>query len=319
MLETSARLLRLLGLLQSRREWPGSELASRFEVTTRTIRADMAKLRSLGYPVEAISGAAGGYRLGSGGLMPPLLLEDDEAVAVAVSLRSAAGRGVIGMEESALRALVKLEQFLPARLRHRVNALQSHIVAAESSKGPGVDPSVLARLAGACRDSEVLWIDYEKHDGTQSSRSVEPYRVVTWGRRWYLVAWDRSRHGWRMFRVDRLRPGAAHGPRFTPRQPPAEDMLAYVRGGIRSATGRFRATVIVQAPAASIAPRLPSDTAIEPIDEQSCRVHAHASSAATLAVYLGMLDADFTTDSAELAGALRRLASRYTAAAAPAA
>src|SRR5437879_2125967 len=199
MLDTSARLLRLLGLLQSRREWPGAELADRLGVSGRTVRNDMARLRSLGYPVEASPGVAGGYRLAPGGALPPLLLEDDEAVAVAVGLRTTAGRGVASIEESALRALVKLEQVLPASLRHRVGALHAYTVAPGADEG--VDPQILARIAGACRALEVLWAEYVKHDGTESTRALEPHRLVHWGRRWYLVAWDRGRTGWRTFRV----------------------------------------------------------------------------------------------------------------------
>ncbi len=314
MLDTSTRLLKLLTLLQSRRDWPGPELAERLAVTTRTLRNDVARLRALGYPVEAVPGVAGGYRLGPGGSLPPLLLEDDEAVAVAVGLRSAAGRGVAGMEESALRALVKLEQFLPARLRHRVTALQAYTVAATAG-GPEVDPNVLTRVASACRDHEVLWIDYQKHDGTESTRTVEPYRLVHWARRWYLVAFDRMRSGWRMFRVDRLRLGRGQGARFAPREPPADDMLAYVRGGIRSARGRVSARVLVEAPADVIAGRLPPDVPVEALADERCLVHAYGSSYAVLACYIGLLDADFTVlDPVELVDRLAILAGRYGAA-----
>src|SRR5438270_1775830 len=262
-LGTSTRLLRLLTLLESRRDWSGPELAERLEVSTRTVRQDMARIRALGYPVQATPGQAGGYRLGSGGALPPLLLDDDEAVAVAVGLRTAAGRGVAGMAESALRALVKLEQVLPARLRQRVSALQDYTVDAARSD-EGVDPQLLVRLAGACRDSEVLWVDYVKHDGTDSSRALEPHRLVHWGRRWYLVAWDRGRSGWRTFRVDRLRVGPATGQRYAPRPLPDEDLAAYVRRGIRSAAGRCEARVTVLAPAAVVAGRVPPDVLIEP-------------------------------------------------------
>jgi predicted DNA-binding transcriptional regulator YafY len=310
-LATSARLLRLLTLLQTRREWPGSELADRLQVTTRTIRNDAARLRTLGYPVEAVSGVAGGYRLGSGGAMPPLLLEDDEAVAVAVGLRSAAGRGVAGMEESALRALIKLEQFLPVRLRHRVNALQAYTVAAGSPDG-GVPPAVLTRVAAACRDHEVLWIDYQKHDGSESSRAVEPHTLVHRGWRWYLVAWDRGRSGWRTFRVDRLRIGGGHGAHFVPREPPDEDILAYVRRGIREASVRFEARVMVHAPAEVIVTRVPADVPVEAVDDGHCIVHAAASRPETLALYLGLLDADFrVTEPPELVAYLEKLAARY--------
>ena len=310
-LDTSARLLRLLALLQSRREWPGSELADRLLVSTRTIRNDAARLRSLGYPVEAAPGVAGGYRLGAGGVMPPLLLEDDEAVAVAVGLRSAAGRGVAGMEESALRALIKLEQFLPARLRHRVTALQAYTVAATWTDG-GVAPRVLTRIAAACRDHEVLWIDYQKHDGSESSRAVEPHMLVHRGWRWYLVAWDRGRTGWRTFRVDRLRLGGGHGAHFVAREPPDEDILAYVRRGIREASARLRARVVVHAPAEMIIPRVPHDVPVEAADDEHCIVHVAAPRPETMALYLGLLDADFrVTEPPELVAHLQKLAARY--------
>src|SRR5437899_1901916 len=292
MLDTSARLLRLLALLQTRRDWPGAELASRLGVTTRTVRNDMARLRELGYPVEASPGVAGGYRLAPGGVLPPLLLDDDEAVAVAVGLRTAAGRGVASMEESAVRGLVKLEQVLPDGLRHRVNALQAFTVAAASS-GPEVDPQLLAQVATACRDHHVLRIDYRKHDGTDSTRAVEPHRLVHWGRRWYLLAWDRSRSGWRTFRLDRLHLGSAAGPRYVPRDLPDEDLVAYVRRGVRSALRQTEARVTVLAPAAAVASRVPPDVLIEPIDDDRCVVHAYGSTPEALALHLAWLDADF--------------------------
>lgn len=313
-LDTSTRLLRLLTLLESRRDWSGAELAERLEVSTRTVRHDMARIRSLGYPVEASPGVAGGYRLGSGGALPPLLLDDDEAVAVALGLRTAAGRGVAGMAESALRALVKLEQVLPVRLRHRVSALQDYTVAVAGAD-EGIDPQLLVRIAAACRDSEVLWVDYVKHDGNKSSRALEPHRLVHWGRRWYLVAWDRSRSGWRTFRVDRLHLGRGAGPRFTPRELPAEDLAAYVRGGIRSAVGRVEALVKVHAPADEIIKRVPPDVVVEPVDDNTCIVHAYAPSPEMLAFRLGMLDADFqVTEPPELVAYVQQLASRYASA-----
>src|SRR5437879_9058584 len=189
MLNTSARLLRLLTLLETRRDWSGAQLAERLEVSARTVRNDVARLRELGYPVEAASGVAGGYRLGAGAAMPPLLLDDEEAVAVAVALRSSAGGGVSGIEETSVRALVKLEQVFPARLRHRVNALQAYTVAVTpSGSGPTVEPKVLATIAAASRDQQVMRIDYKKHAGTETVRSVEPYRLVHLGRGRDLLA-----------------------------------------------------------------------------------------------------------------------------------
>ena len=314
MLDTSTRLLRLLTLLQTRRDWPGPGLADRLGVSTRTVRHDMARLRALGYPVEAAPGVAGGYRLGSGGTLPPLLLDDEEAVAVAVGLRSAAGAGVAGVEDSALRALIKLEQVLPGRLRSRVNALQAYTVAVARG-GPAADPQVLARLAAACRDREVVSVDYTKHDGAESARALEPYRLVHWSTRWYLVAWDRERSGWRTFRVDRLRLRSAHGPHFSPREPPAEDVAAYVRRGIRTARARFEARVVVRAPAEVIVARVPSEVVVEALDAESCAVYGVAATPLMLAMHLSFLDAEFeVTDPPELVEALRVLARRFAAA-----
>src|SRR6201747_987403 len=204
MTATSGRLLKLLSLLQTRRDWPGGELASRLEVSPRTIRRDVERLRDLGYPVEASTGPFGGYRLHAGTAMPPLLLDDDEAVAIAVGLRAAARASVTGIEETSVRALVKLEQVLPSHLRRRVNALQTATVTLATSGGPTVDPEALTAIAGACRDRERLRFAYRGRDATESSRTVEPHTLVNLGRRWYLVAWDCDRDDWRPFRVDRL-------------------------------------------------------------------------------------------------------------------
>ena len=189
MLETSARLLRLLSLLQGRRDWTGAELASRLGVTTRTIRNDVDRLRGLGYPVDARPGVDGGYRLGAGRSLPPLLLDDDEAVAVAVGLRTAASGSVAGIEETSVRALAKLRHVLPSRLWHRVSAFGSHAMPMPAP-GPQVDLNVLTLIAGACRDQEQLRFDYRSHSGAGSRRLVEPYRLLNDRRRWYLLAWD---------------------------------------------------------------------------------------------------------------------------------
>src|SRR5580658_5271912 len=202
-LETSARLLRLLSLFQGRRYWSGSELAGRLEVTPRTLRRDVDKLRTLGYPIHSASGAEGGYQLGAGTTMPPLLLDDEEAVAVALGLRCAATGAIEGVEEASVRALSKIEQIMPSRLGRRLAALQSVIVMPASAGSP-VSARALSVIAGACRDSEGLRFRYRDHSGTASTRAVEPYRLVNTGRRWYLVAWDSDRKDWRTFRVDRI-------------------------------------------------------------------------------------------------------------------
>jgi len=316
MLSTSERLLRVLTLLESRREWSGADLAERLEVSTRTIRNDMVRLRSLGYPVGGAPGVAGGYRLGAGAALPPLLLDDDEAVAVAVALQSSAGGGVAGIEETSVRALVKLEQVLPARLRRRVNALQAYTVPVAMS-GPTVEPHLLSHIAAACRDKEVLRIDYRKHDGTESTRSVEPYRMVHVGRRWYLVAWDRDRRAWRTFRVDRLQVRTPNGSRFTPREPPADDIGDYVMRNVRSIPTPYEVKVVVHAAAVVITERVPRGIVVEPVDDETCVVYAKANTIEMLTLYLGMMDADFTvTEPPELVKRLRKMSERFFSAAA---
>jgi len=314
MLETSARLLRLLSLLQTPRDWTGSELAERLDVSTRTVRNDVERLRSLGYPVHATRGAVGGYRLGAGAALPPLLLDDEEAVAVTVGLRTAAGGSIAGVEETSLRALAKLEQVLPARLRRRVNALQTYTVPVpRDSPGPTVDAGVLTLLAAACRDHEGLRFDYRDHKGSATLRAVEPHRLVNWGRRWYLVAWDTGRGDWRTFRVDRIEPRTPNGPRFTPRELPEGDVAAYVSRRVSAAAWRYHARVTVHAPAASVAERIsPAVGTVEAIDDHSCILATGADSIDTLAVYLGMLGTDFTvTEPPELVTHLRELSERY--------
>ncbi|WP_436758619.1 helix-turn-helix transcriptional regulator [Streptosporangium sp. V21-05] len=311
MLETSARLLRLLSLLQTPRDWTGPQLAERLGVTTRTVRNDVERLRGLGYPVHATPGAAGGYRLGAGAALPPLLLDDEEAVAVAVGLRTAAGGTVAGIEEASLRALAKLDQVLPSRLRRRVDALQTAVVAVQGG-GPTVDAEVLTTLAGACRDRESLRFDYTGHDGTATRRLAEPYRLVHMSRRWYLVAWDVERRDWRTFRVDRIRPRTPAGPRFAPREPPGGDVVAYVRRGVGAALWRYRARVRLHAPAGTVAERLPPSVLLEAVDEHTCVIEAGADTLQMLTLYLGMLDVDFdVVDSPEFSAHLGTLIGRY--------
>ncbi|BAW06888.1 helix-turn-helix transcriptional regulator [Nocardia seriolae] len=311
MLETSARLLRLLSLLQSRRDWTGPELAARLEVTARTIRKDMDRLRELGYPVEARPGVDGGYRLGTGGALPPLLLDDDEAVAVAIGLRTAASGSILGIEETSLRALTKLQQILPSRLRHRVSAFQHALPV--PMRGPRVSPDMLTTIAAACRDHERLRFDYATHTGSSSRRSVEPYRLVNHNQRWYLLTWDLDRTDWRTFRVDRMDPRTPAGPRFTPRPlPPDRDIAAFVERGIAQAPWRFRARVIVHAPAAHVRARIPVPIDIEELDQHRCAFTPGSDHPEMLALYLGLLDADFDIiDSPDLVAALRTLITRY--------
>jgi predicted DNA-binding transcriptional regulator YafY len=316
MLQTSARLLRLLSLFQARRYWSGAELCQRLEVTARTLRRDVDRLRSLGYPVHSTSGTAGGYQLGAGATLPPLLLDDDEAVAVAVGLRTAASAAVTGIEEASLRALAKLEQVLPSRLRRRVNALHTFIVPLAQA-GPTVDAASLAIIAGACRDNERLRFNYRAREGAVSVRDVEPHRLVHTGQRWYLAAWDSGRNDWRTFRVDRIAPKLTAGARFIPRKQPEGGYAAYVSRSISYAPYSFRARVTLHAPAATITERIPSWVGVlEAIDEKTCALQTGAHSAETLAVYLSLLGVDFEVrEPAELVDQIRKLAKRYSRAA----
>ncbi|MFF5937472.1 helix-turn-helix transcriptional regulator [Streptomyces sp. NPDC012508] len=294
MLETSARLLRLLSLLQAHREWSGADLAERLGVTTRTVRRDVDRLRELGYPVDASPGTGGGYQLGAGAELPPLLLDDDEAVAVAVGLRTAAGQGVEGIGEASVRALAKLEQVLPGRLRRRVSTLNAFTVPMLRTPATRVDPAVLTELANACRDSERLRFEYRDHGGTATRRTVEPHRLVCTERRWYLVAWDVDRADWRTFRVDRIDPKPPHGPRFPPREPPAADLAAYVAKGVSGAAYAAEATVRLHVPLAEAATVVgPMDGVLEPDGDDACLLRAGAGSLQGMVVHVLMLGLEF--------------------------
>ncbi len=313
---TSGRLLKLLSLLQTRRDWPGAELAVRLAVSPRTIRRDIERLRDLGYPVDASTGPSGGYRLHAGTAMPPLLLDDDEAVAIAVGLRTAAGASVTGIEETAIRALVKLEQVLPSHLRRRVNALQS-VTATLPASGPTIDPETLTTIAGACRDSERLRFDYSARDKTESMRLVEPLSLVNLGRRWYLVAWDCDREDWRTFRVDRLQRARPAGARFHARELPGGDAAAYVASNLSRAPSRHQARVTLHAPAAQLAARWPhTRDALTPLDEHSCEYRTSDDSLDWLALRIGMLGCEFEVhEPPELVACLGEIARRFARAA----
>ncbi|MFJ6986924.1 MULTISPECIES: helix-turn-helix transcriptional regulator [unclassified Streptomyces] len=308
MLETSARLLRLLSLLQAHREWSGAALADRLGVTPRTVRRDVDRLRELGYPVNASPGTGGGYQLGAGAELPPLLLDDDEAVAVAVGLRTAAGHGIEGIGEASVRALGKLEQVLPHRLRRRVGALNAFTV--PMLRGPqasAVDPAVLTDLAHACRDAERLRFDYRGHDGTTSRRTVEPHRLVCTERRWYLVAWDTDRADWRTFRVDRVTPRPPHGPRFPPRTPPAEDLAAYVSRGVSTRAYATHAVVRLLVPRAEAAVRVsPSAGTLEEDGPDACVLRTGAASLDVMVIHVMLMGFPFEVlEPPELIDAIR--------------
>ncbi|MDA0637201.1 YafY family protein [Nonomuraea sp. MCN248] len=305
MLETSARLLRLLALLQTRPVWTGADLAERLQVSPRTVRYDIGKLRGLGYPVHAAPGVTGGYRLGAGAKLPPLLLDDEEAVAVAIGLRTAGA--VEGIEETSLRALAKLEQVLPDRLRRRVRALHAATVSLPQG-GPAVSAETLTTVAAACRDRHRLRFGYRTHDGAERVRDVEPYRLVHTGRRWYLIGWDVDRDDWRTFRVDRIAVRTPGGPRFALREEPPASIVPQ---GVDTALMRYRARVTVHAPVSAIAPHLPESVLVESVDERTCVVHAGGETPARLALHILALDADFTVDDPpELLEALRTLSAR---------
>jgi predicted DNA-binding transcriptional regulator YafY len=302
--------------MQGRRDWPGEELADRLEVSGRTIRRDVERLRELGYPVQSLSGPAGGYRLRAGTAMPPLLLDDDEAIAIAVGLRTAARASVTGIEETAVRALVKLEQVLPTQLRRRVQALGSATSTLPVS-GPTVDPQQLTVIAAACRDSECLRFGYRRRDGTASRRDVEPHSLINHGRRWYLVAWDRGREDWRTFRIDRLSGPTATGVRFAPRTLPAKDAAAYVEQSITAMPSRYEAVLTLHAPAEQMARDVPAHWGtIEPLDAHTCEYRLGDDDLRWLALRVAMLGVDFEVrEPPELLEHLRALALRLRRAA----
>ena len=301
MTETSGRLLQLLALLQARRDWPGPALADRLGVSGRTVRRDVERLRALGYPVDALSGPAGGYRLRAGTAIPPLLLDDEEAVAIAVGLRGAAsgaGGMVIGIEETAVRALVKLEQILPSHLRRRVSALRAATATLPAGwwggAGATVDPDALTVLASACRDREIVRFLYRRRDGEAARRRVEPHSLVSLGHRWYLVAWDAERDDWRTFRLDRLERPAAMGTRFAARELPGGDAAAFVARRLRSAPQRHVARVTLHAPAEELRARFPSMWGtLEPLTARTCEYRGGDDSLDWLALRIAGLGVDF--------------------------
>ncbi len=306
-----SRLLRLLSLLQARREWSGAELAARLGVTDRTVRRDIDRLRALDYPVQSAPGTAGGYRLTSGRNLPPLLLDDDEVVAVALGLVTAAGAGVTGVAESAVRALTKLERGLPSRLRPRLAALGGSAVAVAPGEAPGVDPAVLAVLASCCRDREIVSFDYRGRAGVDSARRVEPHHLVTMRGHWYLVAYDLERRDWRSFRADRLTRPAPTRHRFVPRKLPASDPATYLTRSFAVAEYRHSARLEVSLPAEEVRRRVFSNVPgeIESTGADTCTVRLSAESAELVAQYVTVimtLDAGVTLVAAS-PGVERRL------------
>ncbi|WP_033893556.1 helix-turn-helix transcriptional regulator [Streptomyces anulatus] len=331
MSDTPARLLKLLSFLQTPREWPGGELAERLDVSPRTIRRDVDRLRDLGYPVEASRGSVGGYRLVAGAAMPPLLLDDEEAVAIAVGLRAGAGHAIEGVDEASVRALAKLEQVLPSRLRHRVSALQNATVPLTRGDGATIDPRTLTTLASASTGRERLRFAYRSGDGTRTKRQVEPYRLVSTGQRWYLVAYDVDREDWRTFRVDRVGEPYATGARFAPRPLPVDGVGGDARSGggdaarflarsMRRMQPELRLDVWFGAPAEFVAARLPAHLgAPEPDGEGGCRLRSSCTdSPEWVALRLALVDCEFSVRGpSQLVAHLESLGARLSRAALP--
>lgn len=301
--KTSARLLALLSLLQSRRDWPGGLLAERLGISLRTIRRDVDRLRELGYPIDAVKGPDGGYRLSAGTELPPLLFDDEQAVALVLALQVAGG-------EAAERALATIRQVMPSRLRHRVKSLQ---VTAVKRPEAEVDGALLLALSAAVHAHETLRFDYGDND---ERRRVEPHHVITRDGRWYLIAWDLDRADWRTFRADRMTPRTPNGPRFTPRELPGGDVTAYVLSVFRGATDNSgewpcQGTAVLDAPAATIA-QFTREGLVEELDEGRCRVTLGSWSWPSLAAAFARYDADLTVvGPGELRRACARLALRF--------
>ncbi|MCH5673974.1 helix-turn-helix transcriptional regulator [Streptomyces gilvus] len=316
--DTPARLLQLLSLLQTPREWPGGELADRLGVSRRTVRRDIERLRDLGYPVQATMGADGGYRLIAGKAMPPLVLDDEEAVAIAVGLRAGAGHALEGVDEASVRALAKLEQVLPSRLRHRVSTLQAATTPLTSGDGASIAPETLTVMASTVAGRERLRFAYRAKDGTETRRVTEPYRLVSAGRRWYLVAYDLDRADWRTFRVDRVSEPFATGARFAPRELPTGSAAEYLRRSMQRQQESYDFEVTFAAPAELAAAKLPTWLGTpEPLDSGSCRLRATVSDAMEwTAVRLVLTGLEFRVrEPAELVECVRELGGRLLRAA----
>ncbi|MEV6008245.1 YafY family protein [Streptomyces sp. NPDC051976] len=295
MANTSTRTLRLLSLLQTHRYWPGGELSERLGVSVRTLRRDIDRLRELGYPVEAQRGTDGGYQLAAGAALPPLVIDDEEAVALAVGLQAAAENSVEGIAEVSVRVLAKVVQVMPLRLRRRVEALRAMTEAAgwDGQDRSGIDPAVLVTLALTCRDTEQLRFSYTAANGRPTDRQVEPHRLVRLGRRWYLVAYDLARHDWRTFRVDRLADPQGTGARFRTRDLPATDAAAFVRAGLNNVQRPYVVEVLADAPAATVRERIGRWTSVEEIDAEHSLLRMSTDSLDWPIMALGVLGTDF--------------------------
>ncbi|WP_405787050.1 WYL domain-containing protein [Streptomyces sp. NBC_00029] len=325
--KTSARLLSLLSLLQARRDWPGALLAERLDISLRTVRRDVDRLRELGYPIVAFKGPDGGYRLDAGAELPPLLFDDEQAVALAVALQIATTAGA-GIEEAAARALITVRQVMPARLRRRIDTLQITAVERPVTRPDRqVDSGVLMTLGAAVHAREVLRFGYapvprpgaNDEPAPSAPRRVEPHHLVTWGGRWYLVAWDLDREDWRTFRADRITPRTPTGPRFAPRELPGGDVAAFVSGRFQGHDGSgdqpCRGEVILDVPAGFVS-RYTRDGFVEELGPNRCRLTLGSWSWPALAAAVGRFDADIeVVGPAELKDAFAHLARRYADAA----
>jgi predicted DNA-binding transcriptional regulator YafY len=293
MASTGSRALQLLSLLQSHRYWPGHELADRLGISPRTLRRDVERLRDLGYPVDATRGVAGGYQLAAGASLPPLVVDDDEAVALAVGLRTAAQSGISGVDEASVRALAKIVQVMPPRLRRRVDALRMTTLSTTLGPAPSADAGILTTLAQACRDEERIEFAYVARDAQASTRTVEPHRLVSIERRWYLVAYDLTRFDWRSFRLDRIADPRPTGTRFRPRALPAEDAAAYVRQSLHSVVEPVVVEAVVEAPLERVLDVLQRWADVEDQGDGSSRVRITADSAEWALFGLAAVDAPF--------------------------
>lgn len=297
MANTSSRTLRLLSLLQAHRHWRGPELAERLGVSDRTLRRDVDRLRELGYLVDATPGADGGYQLRAGAALPPLVVDDDEAIALAVAMHGAADGAIPGIEDAAVRALGKVVQVMPPRLRRRVDALRAATVPVtwgQAGAGPAVDTGVLIAVAHACRDAERLRFAYTAREGEPGDRHVEPHKLVRSGRRWYLAAYDLDRADWRSFRLDRLREPRATGARFAPRTPPGGDAAEYVKASISGLRDPHDVEAEVVAPADAVRARIGRWATVTEAGTDRCRVQMTADQLEWPAMALGSLGAEFT-------------------------
>jgi predicted DNA-binding transcriptional regulator YafY len=322
MANTSSRALRLLSLLQARQYWPGAELAERLGVSDRTLRRDVDRLRELGYPVAAHPGVDGGYRLAAGAALPPLVVDDEEAVALAVGLRMAAsGAGSqSAVAEASARALAKVTQVMPPRLRRQVEAVAAMTESATwGSAGISVAPAVLTSAAIACRDAERVRFGYTAASGEQTRRHVEPHRLVALDRHWYLVGYDLDRQDWRIFRLDRLEDIALEltGARFRPRPIPGGDAAEFVRRTISSAPARYEVVAVVEAGAGVVRDKIGRWATVEDLGPGRCRVRMTPPEEGDWPVIaLGVADADFEVISPpEVADRVRAWGERFTRAA----